>query len=204
MKEGNMHLEQRKMSDIVIPKTLKDIYKRMANRAKDLVKIVKVTKKGFETLDGEIETDQYLAAIEDSKDHYYRWNETDEGLKIEKRDIEEFENREAAKKEDFDLGADLTFKVVKPDEFKGEMRKISLATMSTEEFDRYVKRLARKGFTPNHVYTRIYYQIVPTKKGGPKPKAMFQDLGPIEPEPIDVTPVEDLESSKVHEAWKNV
>ena len=196
-----MDLEERKMTDIVIPKTLKDTYKRMAKRAKDLPEFLTLTKKGFEK-NQELETDQYIAEITHSEDHYFKWVETDEGLKKEKRDIREFSDPKSAKEEGFSLGVDLTFNVIKPDAFKGEKRMLSLATMSTEEFDRYVKRLARKGFTPNHVYTRIYYQIVLTKKGGPQPKAMFQDLGPIEPEPIDVTPVESSEPSPVPELWR--
>jgi hypothetical protein len=198
-----MDLVKREMTSIDLPKTLLDTYRRMAERARDPGQLVKLTKNGFVDEDGDKVADQFISIIIDSQDYYHKWVNTDEGLVIEKRGIEEFESYEAAQAEGYKLGLKLTFKVLEPVESKDEIFFCYFAEMSAQEYDKHVKRVLSKGRTPNGSYTKIFYQIVPTKKGGPQPKAMFKDMGPLEEEPIDVTPVESSETSPVPDGWQS-
>jgi hypothetical protein len=192
---------KKNMTSIELPGTLQDTYMRMAHRAKDAGRFIKIRKNGFVDANEEIIAEQLIVHIIDSEDYYYKWIKGDKGPEIEKLDINRMEYG-VAKSKGWQLGILITFIIIKPDVLTGETLRCSLPEMSAGEFDRYAKWLNRRGLTPNHVYTRIHIQVVPTKKGGPTAKALFHEMGIIEPKPIDVTPDASSEKTSLPLEWE--
>ena len=191
IKEKSIKMEGVSMTAIALPEGLQEVYERMAARATSPGRFLKLTKAGFAGEDDQILAKELTAIIQRSCDYWSRWIEGDGRLKLEKVPIEIYKDTVTASEEGFELGVDLTLEILKPAELTGEPWRMRLPSMSAKEYDRFVGSLMSKGLTPNHVVARILISVVQTKKGGPRPKTVFQPIDVVRPGSlIDVTPRE--------------
>jgi hypothetical protein len=194
------------MAEIALPENLMDRYKSMADRAESPGRWLKLQKGGFADANDQIVATELHVTMLNSEDYYCKWEEGPVRLEKKTVSIDKFEDLDQAHDAGFNLGTDLTFNISQPEHLSGESWRLSLPEMSTQEYYRYVKACVARKLTPNHVITKMLIVIVPTKKGGPKPKVVFQPIGLASGEDdvidvIDVTP-ED-EASGLPAEWNN-